>query len=33
MAGPTVELPDGSRLDLPEGASGADAAAQIGPGP
>src|SRR5688500_12568787 len=27
-----VTLPDGSRLDLPEGASGADAAAAIGPG-
>jgi threonyl-tRNA synthetase len=32
MAGPTVELPDGTRLDLPDGATGADAAAQIGPG-
>ena len=28
----TVFLPDGSRLDLPEGASGHDAAAAIGPG-
>ncbi|HKG17249.1 MAG TPA: threonine--tRNA ligase [Solirubrobacteraceae bacterium] len=27
-----VLLPDGSRLDLPEGATGADAAAAIGPG-
>jgi threonyl-tRNA synthetase len=28
----TVTLPDGNRLELPEGASGADAAAAIGPG-
>src|SRR5436189_246323 len=28
----TVKLPDGSGLELPEGASGADAAAAIGPG-
>ncbi len=28
----TVTLPDGSTLDLPEGATGADAAAAIGPG-
>ena len=27
-----VRLPDGSTLDLPDGASGADAAAAIGPG-
>ena len=27
-----VHLPDGSKLELPEGASGADAAAAIGPG-
>src|SRR3954471_16988447 len=27
-----VKLPDGSDLELPEGASGADAAAAIGPG-
>ena len=32
MGGTTVELPDGSRLELPDGASGADAAAEIGPG-
>ncbi len=29
----TVTLPDGSRLELPEGATGHDAAAAIGPGP
>src|SRR3954468_7542910 len=28
----TVTLPDGKPLELPEGASGADAAAAIGPG-
>src|SRR5438874_6430561 len=28
----TVKLPDGSDLELPEGATGADAAAAIGPG-
>ncbi len=28
----TVRLPDGSRLELPDGASGAEAAAAIGPG-
>ena len=27
-----VTLPDGSRLELPDGASGADVAAAIGPG-
>src|SRR5512135_3581876 len=27
-----VELPDGTELELPEGATGADAAAAIGPG-
>ncbi len=32
MASLTVKLPDGSDLELPEGASGADAAAAIGPG-
>ncbi|MGI8462490.1 MAG: threonine--tRNA ligase [Solirubrobacterales bacterium] len=32
MAGPTIQLPDGSPLTLDEGASGADAAAAIGPG-
>jgi len=32
MPGIAVELPDGSKLDLPDGASGADAAAAIGPG-
>ncbi len=32
MAGIAVELPDGSKLELEEGASGADAAAAIGPG-
>ena len=32
MAGTTVTLPDGSPLELPEGATGADAAAAIGPG-
>jgi threonyl-tRNA synthetase len=32
MAGITVKLPDGSPLELPEGASGADAAAAIGSG-
>jgi threonyl-tRNA synthetase len=32
MAEITVKLPDGSPLELPEGASGADAAAAIGPG-
>src|SRR5918999_1020250 len=31
MPGVTVTLPDGSPLELPEGASGADAAAAIGP--
>jgi threonyl-tRNA synthetase len=31
MSGVTVTLPDGSSLQLPEGASGADAAAAIGP--
>src|SRR5262245_53526679 len=31
MAPLTVKLPDGSDLELPEGASGADAAASIGP--
>jgi threonyl-tRNA synthetase len=30
-AGPTVKLPDGSPLELPEGATGADAARAIGP--
>jgi threonyl-tRNA synthetase len=28
----TVTLPDGNRLELPDGATGADAAAAIGPG-
>jgi threonyl-tRNA synthetase len=32
MAAITVSLPDGSPLELPEGATGADAAAAIGPG-
>jgi threonyl-tRNA synthetase len=32
MAELTVKLPDGSTLELPEGATGADAAAAIGPG-
>jgi threonyl-tRNA synthetase len=32
MASITVKLPDGTPLELPEGASGADAAAAIGPG-
>src|SRR4051794_24822066 len=32
MASLTVKLPDGSPLELPEGATGADAAAAIGPG-
>ena len=32
MAPLTVKLPDGSPLELPEGATGADAAAAIGPG-
>ena len=32
MAGTTVTLPDGSPLELSEGATGADAAAAIGPG-
>ena len=32
MADLTVKLPDGSDLELSEGASGADAAAAIGPG-
>jgi len=32
MATITVKLPDGSPLELDEGASGADAAAAIGPG-
>jgi threonyl-tRNA synthetase len=32
VAGITVKLPDGNRLELEEGASGADAAAAIGPG-
>jgi threonyl-tRNA synthetase len=32
MAALTVTLPDGSPLELPEGATGADAAAAIGPG-
>ena len=32
VPGLTVTLPDGSPLELPEGASGADAAAAIGPG-
>ena len=33
MAGAiTAKLPDGSSLELPDGASGADAAASIGPG-
>ena len=32
MASLTVKLPDGSDLELPEGATGADAAAAIGPG-
>jgi threonyl-tRNA synthetase len=31
MSGPTVKLPDGTPLELPEGATGADAAAAIGP--
>ena len=31
MATITVKLPDGSPLELPEGATGADAAAAIGP--
>jgi threonyl-tRNA synthetase len=30
--GMTVTLPDGSRLELPDGATGHDAAAAIGPG-
>ena len=29
---PTVHLPDGAELELPDGASGADAAAALGPG-
>jgi threonyl-tRNA synthetase len=32
MADLTVKLPDGSALELPEGATGADAAGAIGPG-
>jgi threonyl-tRNA synthetase len=32
MAGLTVKLPDGSPLELPQAATGADAAAAIGPG-
>jgi threonyl-tRNA synthetase len=32
MAGVTVQLPDGSELELPDGATGADAAGAIGPG-
>ena len=32
MAPLTVKLPDGSDLELDDGASGADAAAEIGPG-
>ncbi len=32
MAAITVKLPDGTPLELPEGATGADAAAAIGPG-
>ena len=32
MAGITVKLPDGNELELEQGASGADAAAAIGPG-
>ena len=32
VPGLTITLPDGSPLELPEGASGADAAAAIGPG-
>jgi threonyl-tRNA synthetase len=32
MASISIKLPDGSDLELPEGASGADAAAGIGPG-
>ncbi len=32
VAGITVKLPDGNALELPDGASGADAAAAIGPG-
>jgi threonyl-tRNA synthetase len=32
MAGVTVQLPDGSELELPDGATGADAASAIGPG-
>ena len=32
MAEITVKLPDGTPLELPEGASGTDAAAAIGPG-
>ncbi|MGB6423960.1 MAG: TGS domain-containing protein [Solirubrobacterales bacterium] len=32
MSGITVRLPDGSALDLEAGATGADAAAAIGPG-
>ena len=31
MPRPTVKLPDGSDLELPEGATGADAAAAVGP--
>ena len=31
MAAITIKLPDGSPLELPEGATGADAAAAIGP--
>ena len=32
MAGTTVTLPDGTPLELADGATGADAAAAIGPG-
>src|SRR5690606_2466028 len=32
MANLTVKLPDGTPLELPEGSTGADAAAAIGPG-
>src|ERR671931_79283 len=32
MGGVTVKLPDGSDLELPDGATGADAAQAIGPG-
>ncbi len=32
MSGITLKLPDGTPLELPQGASGADAAAAIGPG-